>query len=74
MKTAGKKSAIVLAAGRSSRMGRSKLRLSLGTQTVLERVVHAFTQAAVEDKGSGAKKSAKAAKKGGAKKKGKGKR
>lgn len=49
MKTAGKTSAIVLAAGRSSRMGQNKAGLMLGTCSVLERVVQAFTEAMVED-------------------------
>lgn len=49
MNTAVKTSAIVLAAGRSSRMGQSKPALPLGTSTILQRVVQAFTQAEVED-------------------------
>lgn len=49
MKTAGKTSAIVLAAGRSSRMGQTKAGLMLGTCSVLERVVQAFTEAMVDD-------------------------
>jgi molybdenum cofactor cytidylyltransferase len=42
-------SAIVLAAGRSSRMGRPKLLLSIHGRTVIERIVRALGAAGIED-------------------------
>jgi len=41
--------AVILAAGRSSRMGTHKALLSLGRQTVLERVVQVFISAGISD-------------------------
>src|SRR5262245_18015556 len=41
--------AVVLAAGRSSRMGRSKASLPIGGDTFLSRIVRTFLEASVED-------------------------
>ena len=40
--------AVVPAAGKSTRMGRPKLSLPLGTCTILERVIHALRQGGVD--------------------------
>ena len=41
-------SAIILAAGKSTRMGRAKLSLPLGGRAVLERVIDTLRQAGIE--------------------------
>jgi molybdenum cofactor cytidylyltransferase len=49
MSPAGKMAAVVLAAGRSSRMGTSKPLLPLGSATVIERVVGSISRAGVDE-------------------------